>query len=143
RASRTKRVPDGAPDVPGSAGGEVASGVSSLPSTAPAISAVPAGSVAAPNAAEVPWLQAGVCGRRVKANAWTDYLAGFRRIEGKAHEIFIDDALHGRSFDFLEVQVTLARSDARAGTGLDAAPPAVYVHASLEAMREHACVNEG
>jgi hypothetical protein len=78
-----------------------------------------------------------------KLAAWSWYLRGFRRMEAPEVELYADPTVSplvaervGRSVAG-EVRDFVVR-----GTGLDAEPPAVYLHATAEAMRRYACVND-
>jgi hypothetical protein len=93
----------------------------------------------------LPWQLPALCGPSSsdKQTAWTKYLQGFRRFEAGRNVIFADYTIDARALERLDAALYgFVRQQVSQRLGLDAPPPPIYVHASVEALRKYSCVND-
>lgn len=93
--------------------------------------------------ARAPWEIVGMCGSAARQREWLSYLRAFRPVPGAVHDVVANFRPEAKLLFAVDGAFESTRADVRRTISLDAPPPRVYLHASLDELRRHGCVNEG
>jgi len=91
-----------------------------------------------------PWQRAGQCTAGVEPRSVLDrarYFATFARVEAPDTTLFVEARVSEEAVATVRGNLTHARVSAKRQLGIDASPPLIYLYASVESLRDHACVN--
>jgi len=90
------------------------------------------------------WAPPALCGKgsSKKLSDWVAYLKGFRDKSTPELALLADWHVQPALLERVRLSVSLARTNVRLQTGIDAPPPVVYAHLDPATLREHACLTE-
>jgi hypothetical protein len=90
------------------------------------------------------WHRDGQCAAGSEPRAVLDraqYLATFERVAVPDTTLFVEAGVTAEAVATVRENLTQARAVAEGRLGLDASPPLIYLYASVQSLRDHACVN--
>jgi hypothetical protein len=91
-----------------------------------------------------PWQQVGLCANGAVPRSPVDrasYFATFAQVQATDTIIFVEPGVSDVAVAAVRDDLSGARAGAEKRLGIEASPPWIYLYASVETLRAHACVN--